>query len=131
MSAAAAQIAAHALLQLLSRENDIARQVGADEARYPALGLRSHADRRANLPGRAIAALEPVMIDERLLQRVQTASFGQSFDRGDLPTLMLHGQGKARQDTFAVDQHRAGAARALVAALLGAGEVEMISQQVQ
>ncbi len=44
----------------------------------------------------------------------------QSFDRSDHPAFVLHGQRKARQDTLAIDQHRAGAACTLVAILLRA-----------
>ena len=71
------------------------------------------------------------MLDERLLQRVQRAAGGQAFDRGDRAALVLHRQRQARQDALAVDQHRAGAAGALVAALLGAGEMQVLAQQVE
>ena len=40
-------------------------------------------------------------------------------------------QRQAGIDPPAVDQHRAGAALAVVAALLGAGQVELVAQQVE
>ena len=45
---------------------------------------------------------------------------------------VLHdGEREAGIDAPSVDQHRAGAALAVIAALLGAGEVEMIAQRVE
>jgi hypothetical protein len=42
-----------------------------------------------------------------------------------------HGQAQAGIDAAAVDDHGAGAALALVAALLGAGQVQVFAQQVE
>src|SRR5258707_1195572 len=54
-------------------------------ARMP---LPNTADRRDNLPGRAVAALKPVMIDEGLLHRMQRAvGRREALDRGDGATL--------------------------------------------
>ena len=39
------------------------------------------ADRRHDLPGRAIAALKCIMIDEGLLHRMQFTAIGETFDR--------------------------------------------------
>ena len=64
------------------------------------------------------------MVDEGLLQRMQRAVVGQALDGGDLGAVLHDGQGQAGIDAPAVDQHRAGAALAVVAALLGAGQVE-------
>ena len=45
---------------------------------------------------------------------------------------VLHdGERQARIDPPAVDQHRAGAALAVIAALLRAGQVEMVAQRVE
>jgi hypothetical protein len=68
--------------------------------------LGHQADCRADLARSAIAALESIVLDEGLLQRVQHAPLRQSFDG-------------------------AGAALAVVAALLGPGEVEMQTQRVE
>src|SRR5919107_4775731 len=53
------------------------------------------------------------------------------LDGGDLPAVVLDGQGQARVDPHAVDEHRAGTAGALVAALLGAGHPEPLTQRVE
>ena len=130
--AAAAEVAAHPLAQLVAAERDVlGGEVVGDVARHAARQLRRHGDRRADLPRRAVAALEAVMLDERLLQRVQAVAVRQALDRGDLAALVLHRQRQAGVDALAVDQHRAGAAGALVAALLGAGEAEVVAQQVE
>ena len=71
------------------------------------------------------------MLDERRLQRVQRARRAEPFDGGDLAALVLHGQREAAVDALAVDQHRAGAAGALVAALLGAEQVQLLAQQIE
>ncbi len=67
-------------------------------ARQAALDLASHADGRADLAGRAVAALETVMVDERLLQWMQVAVLGQALDGGDRSALILHGEGEAGED---------------------------------
>src|SRR5687767_7777842 len=81
---AAAEVAAHALAELVSAE--LGRrvvEVGGDRARQPALHFGQHADRRADLARRAIPALEAVVLDECSLQRMQAAIRAEPFDRGD------------------------------------------------
>ena len=85
----------------------------------------------ADLPGGTVAALEGVMLDEGLLQRMQRASLGQAFDCRDLRTVFHDRQREARVDPPAIDQHGAGAALAVVAALFGPGEVEIETQCVE
>ena len=90
------------------------------------------ADGGAELAGRAIAALEGVVLDEGVLDRMQRAvGTGQAFDRGDRRAILHHRQGQAGVDPDAVDQDGAGAALAVVAAFLGAGQIEVQAQQVQ
>ena len=55
----------------------------------------------------------------------------EAFDGRDLRAVLHDGEREAGIDAPAVDQHRAGAALAVVAALLGAGEVEMLAQRVE
>ena len=71
------------------------------------------------------------MVDERLLQRKQCAVRGQALDRGHIGAVLHHGQGEAGIDPPPVDQHRARAALAVIAALLGAGQVEMVAQRIE
>ena len=107
------------------------RHVGGDVAGPAGLRFGEHADRRADLAGGAVAALEAVVLDERGLQRVQRAGRAQAFDRHDLVALVHDGERQARVDAPAVDQHRAGAALPVVAALLGAGQVQVLAQRVE
>src|SRR5262249_60471993 len=58
----------------------------------PRLGLLEHSDRRDNLAGRAVAALERVMLDERPLHRVQLAPCCEPLGRDDLRPVMRDGQ---------------------------------------
>src|SRR3954466_16387624 len=104
---AAADVAAHELADVL---------VGAGVA------LLDQLDRRHDLPGGAVAALERVVLDERPLHRVQLVAVGEPLDRGDLVPGGRHRQRQAGQHPAAVDPHGAGPAGALVAALLAAGE---------
>lgn len=63
---------------------------------------------------------------------MQLAIVGKTFDRGDRPALVLHRKRQTGQNALAaVRQHRAGPARALVAAFLRTREVQMFAQQVQ
>ena len=55
----------------------------------------------------------------------------QALDGGDLVPVVHHREGQAGVDAPAVDQHRAGAALAVVAALLGAGQAEVLAQRVE
>ncbi len=116
IGAAAADVAAHQLADLV---------VGL----RPAFGQQARG--RADLARRAVAALECVVVDERLLQRMQRAVHRQAFDGGDLGAILHDGEREARIDAPAVDQDRAGAALPVVAALLGAGQVEMVAQRIE
>jgi hypothetical protein len=55
----------------------------------------------------------------------------EPFDRRDLAPIALGGQHQARKHTPPIDQHRAGSARALVAALLGAGKCQSLTEDIQ
>jgi hypothetical protein len=71
------------------------------------------------------------MLDEGLLQRMQLACLRQAFDGRDLRAVLHHRQGQARIDAPAVEEDGAGAALAVIAALLRPGEVEMKPQRVE
>ncbi len=73
----------------------------------------------------------PSAVDELALQNVQRAASRQAFDRQDVRSVLLHGERKTSVDPSSVDQHRAGPALALVAALLAAGERELLTQEVE
>jgi hypothetical protein len=78
--------------------------------------------------GRAEAALQGVVIDERLLHRMEPLALGESLDRRDLLAACIHREGHAARDDFAIEPHGTCGARAAVAADLGAGESELVAQ---
>ena len=82
-------------------------------------------------PGRAVAALERVPVQERLLHRVQPVRAGQSLDGGDLGAVQRDGEREAAQRAAAVDQHGAGTALPVVAALLRSGQAQVLTQRVE
>ena len=114
---AAAEVAAHELLDLLVRARSALREQG-------------HGGQ--DLARRAAPALKGVVADERLLHRMQAAVVaGQPFDRRDRAAVALRRERQARHDALAVEQHRARAAGALIAALLRAGQPELVAQRVE
>ena len=130
VSAAAAQIAAHAFADFLVAKLDALKRIGRHGAGQTLLELLEHFDGRTNLARRAVAALKAVVFDERRLQRVQFAIVGQAFDGGDFAPLILHGQSETGIDALAVHQHGARAARALIAAFF-AGQFGKFAQRVE
>src|SRR5881227_1069791 len=83
-------------------------------------------------PGRAVAALEPVVLPERLLQRVERAvpALRHSLDRLDVAAVRLRSQHRAALHRLAVQKHRAGAAVRGVTADVGAGQAKVVAQVV-
>ena len=71
------------------------------------------------------------MLDEGGLHRVQRFALGQPFDRGQFGAVVHHRQGQAAVDALAIEEHRAGAALAVVTALLGTGQVQLFAQQIE
>src|ERR1700722_13255721 len=129
---AAAEIAAHPLPQLIVTERYHLRlEIRSDVTRHAVAKLGRHADRRADLTGRAIAALESVVFDERLLQGMQRAGSAEALDRGDLAALILNGQSEAGIDALAINQNGASAAGPLIAPLLRAEKVQMFAQEIE
>ena len=82
-------------------------------------------------PGRAEAALQAVAVAERLLHVAQLPVGGrQALDGGDLGAVGLHGEHQAGAHRVAVEQHRARPAHAVLAAEVGAGEGEVLAEDV-
>ena len=55
----------------------------------------------------------------------------KALDRGDTAALVHHGQRQTGIDAPAIDDHRACAALAVVAALLGARQAKMFTQGIE
>jgi hypothetical protein len=126
ISRTAAEIAAHPLGYLGVVEAGCVRSA-ADMARPALRHLVEHGDRRADLAGRAIAALIAVMLHERRLQRMEITALPSPSIVNNVIVLVHHRQSKATVDPPSVHQHGAGAALAMVAPLLGAGQPEMLA----
>ncbi len=97
----------------------------------PALISLKHRDGGADLPRRAIAALIAVMLHESGLHRMQFLRCSQPFDGGDAVALMHDRQREAGINASPIDDHGAGAALAMVAALFRAGEMQLLTQSVE
>jgi hypothetical protein len=82
------------------------------------------------LPRRAIAALESIVRDKRLLERVKLPIVGQPFDGNNLSALVRDSQRQTTVDTPTIQQNGAGAALSMIAALLGASESQPLAQRV-
>src|SRR4030095_12808070 len=87
------------------------------------VGCQDHA-------GCAEAALQPVLLPEPLLDRLQLAVLGQSLDRRDIGAVHLDGEEGAGLDGVAVHEDRARAALARVAADVGPGQADRLTNVV-
>src|ERR1700730_13117952 len=110
--AAAAQVSAHLLPHVI-----VARS-----ARFVEEGCRRH-----DLAGCAVSALEGIVLDESVLDRMENPVPLQSFDRDDVVALMHDRESETRENPAAVDVDGACAALAVIAALLGSAELELLA----
>ena len=102
----------------------ISPSVGAGHCVEQADGGHDHARR-------AVAALEGLLVEERLLDRVERALGGQPLDGLDRLPGDAADRGDAGAGGLAVDQHGAGPARAFAAADLAAGQAEVVAQHAE
>src|SRR5439155_20957359 len=88
-------------------------------------------DERHEDAGGAEAALQRVRFAEGGLQRVELVGGGrEAFDGRQLSAVRLHREHQAGAHRLAVEQHGAGAAHAVLAADVGAGEPQVLAQEV-
>jgi hypothetical protein len=91
----------------------------------------NHIDRGHDHARRAEAALQAVMLAERLLHRVQRRAVGGKPLNGlDLVAIGHHRQRGAGFDGLAVEMHDAGAALRGVATDMGAGQPQILTQKL-
>ncbi len=111
---------------------EIALQPVPDLVLRHALRVHVHqVDRAHHHARRAEAALQRVVLAEHLLHGMQRAvRGGQALDGGDRAALRLHGQHGAALHAVAVDMDDARAALAGVAADMGAGQAQLLAQQL-
>ena len=80
---------------------------------------------------RAVATLKTFVTYECRLQRMQLVTFCQTFNRCDFAVVVDHRERETRVDTSAVDDDGAGAALAVIAALLRPGKIELFTQKIE
>src|SRR5437660_4666394 len=89
-----------------------------------------HARDQHEEPGRAEAALQAVVLHEGALEHGKLIARREPLDRADRLADGLHGKHEARAHRRAIDQHRARAAHAVLAADVGAGETAVLTDRI-
>ena len=84
----------------------------------------------SSMPGVQIAALQRVALLERILQVGDLAGVGHAFDGLDLGAVALHREHETAAHHLAVHPHRAGAADAVLAADMAAGQAQIFAQEI-
>ena len=102
----------------------------ADRGLVRCLAALDQAHRGEHHARRAVAALERVVVVERLLDGVQGAVRGQTLDRRDLRPVGLDAEHRAGLDRLSVQEHRARSARRRVTADVRTGQAEAFSKDV-
>ena len=100
-----------------------ARLVGLGQAGDDVISGSQHA-------GRAIAALQRVMTAEGIAQQRHHRVVVEALHRAHVRAGAGDGVAQARTHRTAVDHHGAGAADAVLAAEMGAGEIELLAHEV-
>jgi hypothetical protein len=95
------------------------------------LTLLDQTDRTHDLAGRTEPALQAIVGKKGLLHRVKSITPCHTFDRNDVSAVVTDRKCKARIDSSSVDDDRAGAALAAVAALLGSRQMEAFAKKIQ
>jgi hypothetical protein len=114
---AAAQVARDRLAGLLGGGVGVVLEVGGD---------------RRDEPGGAEPALQGVALGEGLLHRAEVLGVvADALDRRHLVALRADGEHQARAHRLPVDEHGARPAHAVLAADVGAGEAEVVAQEVR
>jgi hypothetical protein len=86
---------------------------------------------RHDLARRTITALKCIIVDERLLHRVQTAVASKPLDGRNSATLRGYRERQTRNDAPAVNMNGTGAALAMIAAFLRSGELQMLAKKIK
>jgi len=84
--------------------------------------------RPQNHPRRTKAALQRIMLNKCLLDRIPVSILGQAFDRYDLCAVYILNGGIAGKHRLPVDKHRAGAAQPLAATVFEACQCQVCAQ---
>src|SRR5437867_10396924 len=118
-------------LRVAGAAAEVAFERGADGVAVGARLALQEGERGQEHSGRAEAALHGAVAHERVLQRVQAAVALEAPQRHHRAAAQAGGQHQARRHRPAVEQHRADAAHALVAAFLDVEDAERLAQQLE
>ena len=91
---------------------------------------RSRSSAASNHAGSAVAALQRIAAGELGLQRGGLAAVGDALDGFHREAVGLDREHEAAAHQLALEAHGAGAADAVLAAEMGAGETELLAQEV-
>ena len=80
--------------------------------------------------GRAVAALEAVLLEESVLQWMQFAVLFESFDGQDRASIGLDSECRARLDRFSIEHDCTRAAVTRITADVRAGQAQVFAQEV-
>src|SRR5262249_37711867 len=113
-----------------------AAQIAGERDAHLAFGgigvVAQELDQRRENSRRAEAALQAVIVAKGFLQRMQLVGAGRdALDGENLVAVSLHGQHEAGARREAVEQDRAGAAYAVLAAEMRSGEAEMVADEIR
>ena len=109
----------------------VALELRADRVLVEGSALAVHeVDRRHDHAGGAIAALEAVVLAEGRLHGVQVGALGEALDGRHDRGLTLDREDRAGLHRLPVQVDHAGAALAGVAADMGAGEAQVLAQEL-
>src|SRR5688572_17427282 len=100
-------------------------------AGHPGLDLVEHSDGRTDLTRRTVAALIAVMLDEGRLHGMEIIRRAKALDRRDRVAFVHHGKAKTGVDADAINEDCARAALPVIASLLGAGQMEVLTKGVE
>ena len=110
---------------------EVARQGDADGLASGMRLARKQRGERDDESGCAEAALDGARLDEGALHVGEVVVAGDPFDGRHRPLADVGGERQAGAGELAVQQHRAGAADAMIAAALGAGQAELGAQHLE
>ena len=100
-------------------------------ARNIRLYFFQNGDGGTDLPRRAVATLETIVLDERRLHGVQIARLTKTFDGGDFVTFMHDRKRQTGIDATTIDHDSTCTALAMVASLFGSGEMQVLPESVK
>src|SRR5215475_7119951 len=96
------------------------------------LAVADACDSRHDLAGRAIPALECIMIDKGLLHGMKRgAGRSKTLDRRDALACRHHGQLETREYRFATDMQGTRTALPVITTLLGPREADVLAERVE